>query len=156
LKLELITLGNKPPGWVSEGVEEYRRRMPRECSVTVTALTMARRGKRVDVMKVKEQEAQKIMGASQPDAYRVVLDVRGRIWSTEELARKMNRWLADYPLVQFVVWGPDGLTDQVVDQADAVWSLSRLTFPHFLVPLMIVEQLYRAWTLTQGHPYHRN
>ncbi len=156
MKLELITLGNKPPGWVSEGVEEYRRRMPRECTVVLTALAMAKRHKGSDVTKLKDDEANKIIGASQSDAFKVALDVRGRIWSTEELARNMNKWLAEYPLVQFVVGGPDGLRDDIVDEANAVWSLSKLTFPHFLVPVMIVEQLYRAWTLTQGHPYHRN
>ena len=83
------------------------------------------------------------------------MDVKGKGWSTEELAQRLTRWMSDHQTVQFVVGGPDGLDKDIVESADDVWSLSRLTFPHAFVPVLITEQLYRAWTLINRHPYHR-
>ena len=155
MKLELLALGARPPGWVREGVDEYRRRMPRECSLSVTELAIPKRNKNHVPERSRVAEARKIQGARKVGAYNVALDMKGTIWSTEELAERLSGWINDYQAVQFVIGGPDGLQDEIVATADAVWSLSRLTFPHFLVPVLIAEQLYRAWTVIHGHPYHR-
>ena len=148
-------MGARPPGWVREGVDEYRRRMPRECSLSVTELAISKRTKNHVPERSRIAEARKIQGARNAGAYNVALDMKGTIWSTEELAERLEGWINDYQAVQFVIGGPDGLQDEIVATADAVWSLSRLTFPHFLVPVLIAEQLYRAWTVINGHPYHR-
>ena len=155
MKLELVTLGNKPPGWVKEGVEEDRRRMPRECTLQLREIAIPRRTKNSTPGRNKTDEAQKIAGAKIAGARLVALDLTGKIWSTEELADRLRGWMDNYAAVQFVIGGPDGLDDGVVMAADEVWSLSRLTFPHFIVPVLLAEQLYRAWTVINGHPYHR-
>ncbi len=155
MKLELIALGNRPPEWVSLGIDEYRRRMPRECSIEMTEIAIPKRTKNTPPDKSRRQEAEKIEGARRPGARTVAMDVAGRMWSTEELSERLRSWLSEYQLVQFVIGGPDGLQEDLVSTADDVWSLSRLTFPHFMVPVLMVEQLYRAWTVIKGHPYHR-
>ena len=155
MKLELVAVGSKPPAWVREGVEEYRRRMPRECSVILTEIALAKRSKNSIPDQSRSDEAKKITLLRQPAARTIAMDIGGRQWSTPDLAVSLREWISDYPVVQFVIGGPDGLADEIISGADEVWSLSRLTFPHFLVPVLLVEQLYRAWTIINNHPYHR-
>ena len=91
-----------------------------------------------------------------PDAFALVLDERGQQWSSRELAAQMRSWLDGHPHVVILIGGPDGLAPACRKRADRTWSLSRLTFPHGLVRVLLAEQLYRAWTILQGHPYHRD
>jgi 23S rRNA (pseudouridine1915-N3)-methyltransferase len=86
----------------------------------------------------------------------IALDVRGRGWDTGELAIKLQDWLGSGRDVALLVGGPDGLSQACLDRADLAWSLSPLTFPHALVRVVVAEQLYRAWTINSGHPYHRS
>jgi 23S rRNA (pseudouridine1915-N3)-methyltransferase len=85
----------------------------------------------------------------------IALDGRGRAWSTEELADTLASWLADGRDLALLVGGPEGLAEACIERADGIWSLSPLTFPHPLVRVILAEQLYRAWSILQGHPYHR-
>ncbi len=155
MKLELITVGNKPPGWIREGVTEYQKRMPRECTLEIRDIALPKRTKHSEPEYCRKAEAQKIHSVRVAGARMVALDVEGKMWATEDLATKLTHWMAEYPLVQFVIGGPDGLDKTVIRDADDVWSLSRLTFPHALVPVLMAEQLYRAWTIITHHPYHR-
>ena len=85
----------------------------------------------------------------------VSLDAGGAMMSTEELANKLKRWMGEHGRIQMLIGGPDGLSQGCLAMADESWSLSRLTFPHFLVRVLVAEQLYRAWSLLNNHPYHR-
>jgi 23S rRNA (pseudouridine1915-N3)-methyltransferase len=104
----------------------------------------------------REKEAQRILHRLKPGDFVVVLDERGKAWSSADLARELTRWQNHHPSVALVIGGPEGLTDEVRQRANQVWSLSALTFPHGLVRVIVVEQLYRAWTILQGHPYHKD
>jgi 23S rRNA (pseudouridine1915-N3)-methyltransferase len=96
------------------------------------------------------------MLAAVPDnAHAVALEVNGQPWSTAELGLHLQRWMGLGRPVALMVGGPDGLAPGCLERAAEHWSLSRLTLPHGLVRVVVAEALYRAWSLTQGHPYHR-
>ncbi len=96
------------------------------------------------------------MLAAVRDGARVVaLDSTGTNWSTEQLADNLDQWMQSYRCLQLLIGGPDGLSRECLSRADDIWSLSRLTFPHFLVRVLLAEQVYRAWSVLNGHPYHK-
>lgn len=96
-----------------------------------------------------------MLAALDKDARVVALDRQGPVWSTEELAENMERWLTNYRTVSLLVGGPDGLSDACLSAAHECWSLSRLTLPHFLVRVIVAEQIYRACSILANHPYHK-
>lgn len=153
MQLKLLAVGQKMPRWVDDGVAEYAKRMPRDCSFVTQPITLAKRGKNPDIARARAQEGEKILAAAQ-GCRLVTLDFAGKAWSTEQLAERLQLWREDGRDVALAVGGPDGLDQPVLQQAQDSWSLSNLTFPHPLVRLIVAEQLYRAWTVTQGHPYH--
>jgi 23S rRNA (pseudouridine1915-N3)-methyltransferase len=144
------------PSWVVEGYREYTRRLPRECSLQLVEIPPAKRHKSLSAEQARQQEGQAILAALPKDCSVVALDVRGKPWSTETLAAQLDNWLVSGRDVALLVGGPDGLSDACLERADQRWSLSRLTYPHALVRIVLAEQLYRAWTITTGHPYHRS
>ena len=97
-----------------------------------------------------------MLKALQAPAYVIALDERGKNWSSTDLAAELESWMANKPNIVFMIGGPDGLADSCKQRADRLWSLSPLTLPHALVRVVLAEQIYRAWTLVQGHPYHRD
>ncbi len=143
------------PTWVEQGYEEYAKRLPRECQLVLHEIMPAKRTKNGHSQQWVEQEGDRILAATQSDHYVVSLDVKGKPWSTEQLAQQMKTWLADGRDVSLLVGGPDGLSTACDQRADQKWSLSALTLPHPLVRVVLAEQLYRAWTVLQNHPYHR-
>ncbi len=156
MKINLVAVGNKMPGWVTEGYEEYSKRMPRECELKLTEITPARRSKNAQPEQWKKEESQRIL-ASIPDNHHVVaLEVTGKHWSTEDLSLQMQQWLTDGRDVSLMIGGPDGLDSSCLQRSDQKWSLSAMTLPHPLVRIVLAEQLYRAWTILQNHPYHRS
>ena len=90
-----------------------------------------------------------------PRAHVVTLDIPGKPWSTKELSKAMKRWLESGQNVALMIGGPEGLSDSVKELARESWSLSNLTFPHPLARIVVAEQLYRAWSILNNHPYHR-
>lgn len=116
---------------------------------------MARRGKNPDISSLREKEGEALLAGIPRGDRVVVLDERGKSWSTRELAEKLERWMQTEHGVSFLVGGPDGLSPACMTAAAERWSLSRLTLPHPLVRVVLAEQIYRAWTVTQNHPYHR-
>lgn len=156
MKINLVAVGNKMPSWVDQGFEEYSRRLPRECQLQLVEIAAAKRGKNAQPQQWKQDEASRILAAI-PDNHRVIaLEVTGKSWSTEVLSDQMADWLTDGRDVSLMVGGPDGLDQRCLQRADAKWSLSDLTLPHPLVRIVLAEQLYRAWTILQNHPYHRS
>ena len=96
-----------------------------------------------------------MLNALPKNARIIALDAQGAIWSTEKLAKQMEDWMMSGQDIALLIGGPDGLTPEILHQANEHWSLSNLTFPHPLVRVIVAEQLYRAWTITENHPYHR-
>ena len=155
MKIHHVAIGEKMPAWVLAGYDEYARRLPRECSLVLRELPLATRGKTGDPLKWKREEAEAIRAALPKGAYIVALDVLGKAWDTPELSRRMGTWMQEHSDVVLLVGGPDGLDEALLGEAHARWSLSPLTFPHPLVRILIGEQIYRAWTVLSGHPYHK-
>ncbi len=141
------------PAWVDTGFAEYPGRMPREARVELVALKPAPRGGATQ--RVLDAEGARILAAVPGGSYKVVLDERGTLVRTTELARRMARWRENGRDIALIVGGADGLADSVKQSADFVWSLSPLTLPHGLARVLVVEQLYRAHTILHNHPYHR-
>ncbi len=155
MRIRLLAVGSKMPAWVEEGVETYRKRLPRDFSLEIEEIALGQRGKNADIAKARAQEAQRIRDKLRGDEYVVALEVKGRPWTTEQLAQEADGWRMTGRDIVLLVGGPDGLEASLSSNADKTWSISPLTLPHPLVRIMLAEQLYRAWTLLVGHPYHR-
>ncbi len=154
MKLTLIALGHKMPAWVKDGYEEYARRMPPEARLELLELKPGDRdGKSVE--KVLEGEAVRIEAALPKDCERIVLDERGKMLTTRELSQWMARWMAEGVSPTFIIGSADGLAPSVKQKAARTVALSGCTLPHGMVRVLLAEQCYRAWSLLQNHPYHR-
>jgi 23S rRNA (pseudouridine1915-N3)-methyltransferase len=129
--------------------------MKRDCRFEILEIKTSDRKKKQPVAIHREDEA-KLIGSHLNSGARVIaMDSNGKIWSTEQLAEKVEAWSQQTNHLQFVIGGPDGLADVILNRADEIWSLSHLTFPHFLVRVLLAEQVYRALMLNANHPYHR-
>ena len=155
MNIHLISVGNRMPRWVQEGYKEYAKRLPRECALTLVEIAPGHRGKGADLARAVREEGERMLKALPRDCLVVALEVKGKAWSTEQLAQRMEDWMAEGRDVALLVGGPEGLADACRQRADLLWSLSPLTLPHPLVRVLLAEQLYRAWSVVQNHPYHR-
>jgi len=155
MKIKLLAVGTRMPAWVESAVEEYRKRLPADFSLHIREIPSALQGKNPDIRASMEKEAQAMQRSIEKNDYVVALDVRGKSLSTEKLATRLQYLRDEARDLALLVGGADGLDESCVLQADERWSLSALTFPHPLVRVIVAEQLYRAWSLLQGHPYHR-
>lgn len=155
MRLLIVAVGTRMPGWVEAGFDEFARRMPRELPLSLVEVKAEPRttGKTVDAMMV--QEAARIEAALPPRCRRVVLDERGKDLTTLELSRQLAQWQAEGDDVAFLIGGPDGLAPALKASAHEALRLSSLTLPHALVRPLLAEALYRAWTVLKNHPYHR-
>ncbi|MDZ7925197.1 MAG: 23S rRNA (pseudouridine(1915)-N(3))-methyltransferase RlmH [Marinagarivorans sp.] len=154
MKMQLIAVGTKMPDWVQKGFHEYLKRLPKDVAPKLVELNPGHRAKNAPVHLAMESEGEAILQSVGQDRV-IALEVLGKPWSTKELATNLADWRMDGRNVSFVIGGPDGLAPQVLARADAKWSMSNLTLPHPLVRVVFIEQLYRAWTLLNGHPYHK-
>lgn len=153
MKLRIISVGHKMPGWVTDACAEYAKRMPRELQINIIEI---KPDKRSDIKSeaVQEAEAKRILEAAGKD-FLVACDERGQEVTTLKLAEKLKSWQTLGRDVSIVIGGADGLHASLKQRADWLWSLSKLTLPHAFVRVLLCEQLYRAHTVIQGHPYHR-
>lgn len=154
MKLRIIAVGHKMPDWVTAGCDEYTKRMPREASVQLVELKPDKRAAGKGGEQVREAEAQRILEAVGKD-YLVALDEHGQAPTTLKLAEKFKTWLSGGRDISLVIGGADGLHPNILSKADWTWSLSPLTLPHGMVRVLLAEQLYRAWSVLNNHPYHR-
>ena len=154
MKLSIVAVGHKMPAWIQSGVEEYTKRMPPEARIDLIELKPEDRASKV-ISKVLAAEAIRIDAAVPEHAERIVLDERGTMVKTVELAGWFRGWMAEGINPCFMIGSADGLDVAIKQRARKTIALSGCTLPHGLVRLLLVEQLYRAWSLTQNHPYHR-
>ncbi len=155
MRLHLLAAGTRRPAWEREGYETYAGRMPRECALTLTEISIEKRTRGAPKATLLEREGKRMLRAVPTNAKVVVLDERGRALRTRELAEHLARWMQEGCDVALLIGGPDGLAPQCRARADECWSLSPLTLPHGLARIVLAEQLYRAVSLLKGHPYHR-
>lgn len=155
MQIHLISIGNKMPTWVQQGYEEYAKRLPRECELILKEIPAGKRGKNSDIARIVREEGERMIAALPNNTHIVSLDLAGKSWDTPNLADAMQRWMHNAQSVSLLIGGPEGLADEVKHLAKESWCLSKLTFPHPLVRIIVAEQLYRAWSLLNNHPYHR-
>jgi len=155
MQLLVAAIGQRMPRWVNEAWTEYSRRMPPELGLSLREIPLAKRGKNADTKRLTAVESKALHDAMPARARIIALDVQGQAWSTEKLADRLEEWMGDGRDVGFMIGGPDGIAPDVLQKAHDRWSLGPLTLPHPLVRVVLAEQLYRAWTITQNHPYHR-
>ncbi|MGH8190373.1 MAG: 23S rRNA (pseudouridine(1915)-N(3))-methyltransferase RlmH [Rhodanobacteraceae bacterium] len=151
----IIAIGERMPRWVAEGFAEYVKRLSRDLPLELVELKPGVRGKGRDDARAIADEGAALLAAVPRDAHVVVLDGGGEAWSSEQLAKQLAHWRMAGRDLAFLVGGPDGHAREVLQRADQRWSLGPLTLPHMLVRLVVAEQLYRAVTIINGHPYHR-
>ena len=158
MKLHIVSVGHKPPAWISSGFQDYTRRMPRELPVVLTEIRPAARAgdSAAQIERALATEGERILAAVPPGGVKVALDERGKTVTTRAFADRLKYWMAHGSDVCFLIGGADGLDNAVKDKADLVLSLSRLTMPHALVRVVLAEQLYRAVSIIRNHPYHRD
>lgn len=155
MRIHLIAVGQRMPGWVNEGYEDYARRMPAHCALRLVEIPANRRGKGADIARALAREGERMLAAVPRGARVITLEVEGQAWCTEALSRELDGWFHGGGDVALLVGGPEGLAPACRTAARQRWSLSPLTLPHPLVRIVVAEQLYRATTLLSGHPYHR-
>jgi len=154
MKLRIIALGHKLPVWANAGFDEYARRMPREFALELIELKPEARDRGKSVAQMLEAEGARIAAAAAGNQI-VALDEHGDAWTTSKLAKRLRTWQEEARSIAFVIGSADGLAPVVKRNAAAVVALSALTLPHSLARVLLAEQLYRAVSLLQGHPYHR-
>jgi 23S rRNA (pseudouridine1915-N3)-methyltransferase len=153
--IRLIAVGTKMPSWVEQGIDEYVKRLPPEFKFELKEIPLGKRGKGADIKRAINSEGDNMLAAIGQHDRVIALDVKGKSWSTENLATELQTWQREGDNISLLVGGPDGLAASCLQRAQQRWSLSGLTLPHPVVRVILAEQLYRAWTINTNHPYHR-
>jgi 23S rRNA (pseudouridine1915-N3)-methyltransferase len=155
MPIHLICVGQRMPAWVTQGVAEYSKRLPRPWDMHIHEIPVSKRGHNADIERCCADEGRKMLAALPRSAWVTALDEHGHLWDSLTLSRHLHTWLQQGTPLAFFIGGPDGLAPACLQRANALWSLSPLTLPHALVRVLVAEQFYRAWSVAHQHPYHR-
>ena len=155
MKIIIVAVGQRQPAWADAAVQDYLDRFPSDFKVQIKQIKAEARCGTVPVARALSAEASRIAAAVPGGAQLIALDERGRDWTTAQLADQMRRWRDAAESVAFAIGGADGLDDEFKQRARMQLRLSSMTLPHALARVVLVEQLYRAWSVLAGHPYHR-
>lgn len=143
------------PKWVSTGFQEYAKRLSASINLELIEIPLPKRAKHTDIKPLMEREGKRMLAQITANDHVIALDVLGKQWNTQELAKQLQHWRELARDICLLIGGPEGLAQSCLEKADEQWSLSKLTLPHPLVRVLLAEQLYRAWSIICGHPYHR-
>ena len=160
MKITIIAAGNKMPAWVVENSNEYIKRLPKDCDVKLIEVPITKRAKNISTGILKKKDTEKILSMVPSNSFVIAMDERGDAITTKQLSDKLIQWQSNSQNLCFLIGGPDGFDYSVSSQLKRQWpdwtfSLSNLTLPHPIVRVILVEQIYRAWSVLSGHPYHR-
>lgn len=155
LKVTLIALGNKMPSWVEQAVSEYSKRLQGNISLYIHEIPLIPRGKSADLARIQEKETALVLSTVPHGARLIALDLTGESFTSEGLANKLGRLQHVASHLCFLIGGPEGFSNDLIQRCDERWSLSKLTLPHPLVRIVFLETLYRAWSILHNHPYHK-
>ena len=155
MQIRIVNIAQKLPAWVDAACDDYLRRMPREITPEIVTVPLASRRARQSAQRQQARESELMLGKLAPGSLNLALDEGGETWSSRDWSLQLDRWMLEYPRVNFLIGGPDGLSAECLAACSKRISLGRMTLPHALVKVVLLEQLYRAWSILQGHPYHR-
>lgn len=155
MKIKLITIGTKMPAWVNEGFQEYAKRMPAHLALELIEIPLPKRSKTSHIDKLIQQEGDAMLQQIHKNDFVIACEVTGKAPSTPELATALQEWQTLGQNICLLIGGPDGLAKDCLERANTKLSFSKLTLPHPLVRVLFAEQLYRAWSINEGMPYHR-
>lgn len=155
MQIQVINVAQKLPVWVETGCADYQKRIPRELGLTLVTVPLASSRSLQSDERRREREGNQVLAKLRPGSLNIALDEQGADWSSADWCAQLQRWMTDYAQINLIIGGPDGLSQQCLQQCQQRVALGRMTMPHALVKVVLLEQLYRAWTIYQGHPYHR-
>jgi 23S rRNA (pseudouridine1915-N3)-methyltransferase len=155
LHIHIIAVGTHMPSWVQTGYQEYAKRFVNDCQLHLTEITAGKRSKNSNIERILQEEGERVLAAIPKNSHVIALDVQGAEWDTLTLSQQLQKWQFDGRAISLLIGGPEGLAPACYARADQKWSLSKLTYPHPLVRIILAEQLYRAWSILHKHPYHR-
>jgi 23S rRNA (pseudouridine1915-N3)-methyltransferase len=155
VRITILAVGHRAPGWIQEGFNEYAKRMPPEARIELVEVKPEERGAGRSTDKAKELEGERLLAAVPQGATLIALDERGKAVTTQGLSVMLSEWMRDGSHPAFAIGGADGHSAALKERAAKLVSLSALTLPHALVRVVLAEQLYRAWSILARHPYHR-
>ena len=155
LKLEIISIGTSYPAWIKEALYEYQKRLGNECNLSLKEIAIVKNTKKANSKEKKIEEGRRIESFIDRSSYIIAMDQHGVQWTSEIFAEKLIAWSLNRSKFQFLIGGSDGLSSTLLERSDFIWSLSKLTLPHALARLVLLEQLYRAFMINNKHPYHR-
>jgi len=155
MRVQIIAVGQKMPTWVDTACADYLKRLPRELNIQVTTLPLGNRKSKPSIAVLKRQQAEQILKKIPDGSFSIALDEHGKQWSSLKWSQQLERWMGEYSQVNLIIGGPDGLDEKCRAACTQTIALGRMTMPHALVRIVLLEQLYRAWTVLRGHPYHR-
>ena len=155
MRINLIAIGKKMPDWISHGIEHYKKQLPKNSNFTITALESQNR-KSISAENTKNLEEKLILDAASGSSLLIAFDERGKQQSSKELSKSIEKWQLEGESVAMIIGGADGLSSELKQKCNLIWSLSNLTLTHSMARLLLVEQLYRGHSLMTNHPYHRS
>jgi 23S rRNA (pseudouridine1915-N3)-methyltransferase len=155
MRINLIAIGKKMPDWISHGIEHYKKQLPKNYNFTITALESQTR-KSISAENTKNLEEKLILDAASGSSLLIAFDELGKQQSSKELSKSIEKWQLEGESVAMIIGGADGLSSELKQKCNLIWSLSNLTLTHSMARLLLVEQLYRGHSLMTNHPYHRS
>ena len=155
MRINLIAIGKKMPDWISHGIEHYKKQLPKNYNFTITALESQNR-KSISAENTKNLEEKLILDAASGSSLLIAFDELGKQQSSKELSKSIENWQLEGESVAMIIGGADGLSSELKQKCNLIWSLSNLTLTHSMARLLLVEQLYRGHSLMTNHPYHRS
>ena len=155
MRINLIAIGKKMPDWISHGIEHYKKQLPKNYNFTITALESQNR-KSISAENTKNLEEKLILDAASGSTLLIAFDELGKQQSSKELSKSIEKWQLEGDSVAMIIGGADGLSSELKQKCNLIWSLSNLTLTHSMARLLLVEQIYRGHSLMTNHPYHRS
>jgi len=155
MRINLIAIGKKMPDWISHGIEHYKKQLPKNYNFTITALESQNR-KSISAENTKNLEEKLILDAASGSSLLIAFDELGKQQSSKDLSKSIEKWQLEGESVAMIIGGADGLSSELKQKCNLIWSLSNLTLTHSMARLLLVEQLYRGHSLMTNHPYHRS
>ena len=155
MKIRFISIESSRPEWAKKAFTTYESKFNKSIDIDWLGLKPVSRTRNYNVLDVVEKESNLLQSKIKKHEFVIALDKEGMSLSSEKLRFQFDNWISSSKDISIIIGGPDGLSQKLIRQSDFCWSLSQLTFPHSIVPVIVVEQIYRVWSMTQNHPYHK-